>query len=52
MFYLRSRGFDEVMARRMLSYAFASEVINPVEHEGLRDELTTAIHRILDKVQG
>lgn len=51
MFYLRSRGFDEMMARRLLSYAFASEVVDQVEHPGLRDELTATIHQILDRVQ-
>ncbi len=52
LFYLRSRGFDAAMARRMLSYAFASEIVDEVEHEGLRDEITTEIHKLLDKVQG
>ena len=50
MFYLRSRGFDEMMARRLLSYAFASEVVDQVEHPGLREELTASIQQILDKV--
>ncbi len=51
LFYLRSRGFDAATARRLLSYAFASEVVDSVEHAGLRDELMIEIHRVLDKVQ-
>ena len=51
LFYLRSRGFDVALARRMLSYAFASEVVDAVEHAGLRQELTTEVHRLLDEVQ-
>ncbi len=51
MFYLRSRGFDAALARRMLSYAFASEVLERVPVAELREELTTEIHRILDGVQ-
>jgi Fe-S cluster assembly protein SufD len=35
-FYLRSRGIDEASARRILTYAFAAEMIDKVSHPGLR----------------
>ena len=35
-FYLRSRGIDEASARRILTYAFAAEMIEKVAHPGLR----------------
>jgi Fe-S cluster assembly protein SufD len=35
-FYLRSRGIDEASARRILTYAFAAEMIDKVAHPGLR----------------
>ena len=39
MFYLRSRGLDEREARTMLTRAFASEVVNSIPSEPLRDRL-------------
>jgi Fe-S cluster assembly protein SufD len=39
-FYLRSRGIDEANARRLLTYAFAAEMIEKVSHPGLRLHLT------------
>jgi Fe-S cluster assembly protein SufD len=44
MFYLRSRGIGESEARRMLVYAFGSEMIERVGLEPLRDALTAALH--------
>jgi Fe-S cluster assembly protein SufD len=38
-FYLRSRGLEEADARRMLTYAFASEVIGRIKGERLRLQL-------------
>jgi Fe-S cluster assembly protein SufD len=39
-FYLRSRGIDEASAKRILTYAFAAEMIEKVSHPGLRLHLT------------
>lgn len=39
MFYLRSRGIAEKTARGLLVYAFAAEVLEQIEHEGLREYL-------------
>jgi Fe-S cluster assembly protein SufD len=36
IFYLLSRGIDEATARRMLTQAFASEVLERIEHEPVR----------------
>jgi Fe-S cluster assembly protein SufD len=44
MFYLRSRGIAESDARRMLVYAFGSEMIERVGLEPLREALTAALH--------
>ena len=38
-FYLRSRGIDEASARRILTYAFAGEMLDRIHHEGLRAHL-------------
>ena len=40
IFYLQSRGIDESEAQRLLSYAFAMEVIEKVELASLRARLT------------
>ncbi len=39
IFYLRSRGIDEETARAMLTYAFASEIINSVKVASMRIKL-------------
>jgi Fe-S cluster assembly protein SufD len=39
MFYLRARGIPEDEARALLIQAFIGEVLNHVEHEGLRQAL-------------
>ncbi|PZV13216.1 MAG: Fe-S cluster assembly protein SufD [Leptolyngbya sp.] len=39
VFYLQSRGIDEVSARKLLVYAFAYEVINQIPVASLRDQL-------------
>ncbi|NNN04313.1 MAG: Fe-S cluster assembly protein SufD [Elusimicrobia bacterium] len=44
MFYLRSRGIGESEARRMLVYAFGSEMIERVGLEPLKEALTAALH--------
>jgi Fe-S cluster assembly protein SufD len=39
IFYLRSRGLDEVAARRLLTYGFASDVLEQIKISALRDDL-------------
>ena len=41
LFYLRSRGLDQTTASRMLIQAFASEIINAVKPEPLRQYVDT-----------
>ena len=43
VFYLRSRGVDEAAARRMLTHAFASEIIEQVKLPALRAYLDNAV---------
>jgi len=47
MFYLRSRGLGEDEARRLLVHAFASEMVERVDVEPLREALSEALHRRL-----
>lgn len=42
LFYLRSRGIDAPRARALLTYSFALEVIERIEHEPIRDLLRIA----------
>lgn len=44
LFYLRSRGVGEAEARRMLVYAFGSEMVERAGLEPLRAALTDALH--------
>lgn len=39
MFYLRSRGISVQEARALMVYAFAAEVLEQIEHEGIRQQL-------------
>ena len=39
LFYMRSRGLDEETARSLLIYGFASEIIDTVRLEPLREHL-------------
>ena len=43
IFYLRSRGIGEVEARDILTFAFASDVINRVHIDSLREQLDSMI---------
>lgn len=49
MFYLRSRGIAEPTARAMLLYAFASEVLAPIQNETLKAYLDQLIAERLHK---
>jgi Fe-S cluster assembly protein SufD len=43
LFYMQSRGIDMDSARTLLTYAFAAQVVEEIEIESLREELTTRI---------
>jgi Fe-S cluster assembly protein SufD len=43
VFYLRSRGIDEAMARQLLTGAFCQAVIDRLGDQGLRDRLTPQV---------
>lgn len=43
LFYLRSRGLDEVHARNLMIYAFAAEVLRRIEVQSLRRRAEAAI---------
>ena len=43
MFYLRSRGLDAALARKLLVHGFASEILDGVAIEPLRDGLTSRV---------
>ena len=45
LFYLRSRGLDIETASRMLVQAFASEIVDKVKPEALRDHLESLFNR-------
>jgi Fe-S cluster assembly protein SufD len=39
LFYLKSRGLDNALARRLLTYAFAADVLETIEVDEVREEL-------------
>jgi Fe-S cluster assembly protein SufD len=43
LFYLRTRGLEEADARRLLTYAFASELVNRLSVEALRTMLNDRV---------
>lgn len=43
MFYLRSRGLDAALARKLLVHGFASEILDGIAIEALRDGLTSRV---------
>src|SRR5207253_4665142 len=45
LFYLRSRGIDEVSARRLLLRAFASECVERMKESPARSYVEELIHR-------
>jgi Fe-S cluster assembly protein SufD len=51
IFYLRSRGIDEASARGLLTYAFASDVINGIRVEPLRAQLDKELFARLSHIR-
>lgn len=47
MYYLRSRGIDEVTARSLLTYAFAADVIGRFELKPVRERVESVLSRKL-----
>ncbi len=39
LFYLKSRGINRALARRLLTYAFAADVLETIEVDAVREEL-------------
>lgn len=48
IFYLRSRGIDVPTAHAILTHAFASDILNRLPHDGLRQSLEATLTAILD----
>ena len=48
LFYLRSRGIDENSARRMLTQAFISEIIDCIEDESYRSYIDDIVQSTLE----
>jgi Fe-S cluster assembly protein SufD len=51
LFYLRARGLDEAEARSLLTYAFASELVNRITLEPLRTTLNDLVLTWLPRSQ-
>jgi Fe-S cluster assembly protein SufD len=51
LFYLRTRGLDEAEARSLLTYAFASELVNRLSLEPLRTKLNDLVLSWLPRSQ-
>lgn len=47
LFYLRARGIPKIAARNILVHAFASDVVNQVEHKQMRDYLESLVDQKL-----
>jgi Fe-S cluster assembly protein SufD len=53
LFYLLTRGLPETLARNLLTYGFAEEVINKINIESIKAELDAAVLERLDtKLEG
>jgi Fe-S cluster assembly protein SufD len=48
LFYLLSRGISQKLARNLLTYGFAEEIINKIEVQAIKSELDEAVLNRLD----
>lgn len=48
LFYLLSRGLSETLAKNLLTYGFAEEIINKIEFEAIKNELDAMVLNRLD----
>jgi len=51
LFYLRSRGISENIAKALLLDAYAAEVINKIKHESLRAKLSEIISGMIQQIK-
>ncbi len=49
LFYLKSRGIGPALARKILIYAFAAEVLEEIPHEAVRQRLEAEVMSRLDQ---
>lgn len=47
LFYLQARGIGKEMARGLLVYAFAAEILEKLKHEGLKSKLENRVAELL-----
>ena len=53
LFYLLTRGLPEILARNLLTYGFAEEIINKITIESIKKELDEAVlNRLNTKLEG
>jgi Fe-S cluster assembly protein SufD len=52
LFYMKSRGVSRELARRLLTYAFAADVLETLEQQSVREELERMTLRRFTKVEG
>ncbi len=53
LFYLLTRGLPEILARNLLTYGFAEEIINKIAIESIKMELDEAVlNRLNTKLEG
>lgn len=53
LFYLLTRGLPKTLARNLLTYGFAEEIINKIKIEAIKKELDDAVlHRLNTKLEG
>jgi Fe-S cluster assembly protein SufD len=50
-FYLRSRGIGALRARKILTYAFAAEVLEEIPHQVVRDQLEAVVMSRLEGLE-
>ena len=49
LFYLRSRGLNETLARKLLVHGFAGEILDGIAIEDLKNDLTTQVFSELEE---
>lgn len=53
LFYLLTRGLPELLARNLLTYGFAEEIINKIGIESIKSDLDKAVlHRLNTELEG
>jgi Fe-S cluster assembly protein SufD len=53
LFYIRTRGLPDGLARNLLTYGFAEEIINKIDVESIKAELDRAVlNRLNTKLEG